>query len=298
MSQQHAHSRARACKRRVAHRDITLDGLSIRKGQQVWVPFYALHNSPINFTQPATFDPERWRHEAESEGKEGAAHAEATASSSKEAAARCSGNPLHAHATPSGHALAKSKAWSFMPFGEGPRGCIGKTLALADARTILLVSLGTVRACASLARPVAPWDHVTRHMPWPAPPAPQSILSRFFIELDPSVGDHAEVEAGEVRVPAWAWSTAGGTRAVPSVQCGAAGGVAGAGRAPHGSRAHAAAAHAHAVRGPRAEQRQAHQAAPAPPCLSPFEGARSTGRWGSQRTGRNNAAQLWEELGW
>eukprot|EP00983_Pelagomonas_calceolata_P120625 1160724-Pelagomonas_calceolata.AAC.3 len=50
-----------------------------------------------------------------------------------------------------------------LPFSDGSRSCIGMNLAYVDARTILL-----------------------------------SILSKFWLELDPSVGSHAEVEAAQV----------------------------------------------------------------------------------------------------
>ncbi|KAF5842337.1 cytochrome P450 [Dunaliella salina] len=65
--------------------------------------------------------------------------------------------PFSDRATQAGHAEAHT---SMLPFSAGPRNCVGVNFAYATLRVVLL-----------------------------------SVLSNFWLELDPSVGTHAEVEA-------------------------------------------------------------------------------------------------------
>ncbi|XP_039300859.1 cytochrome P450 3A19-like [Nilaparvata lugens] len=78
------------------------NGFLIRKGTQVMIPVYALQKDPKYFPQPDKFEPERFSKRA----------------------------PIH-----------KIVPFSFMPFGEGPRYCIGKRFGIAS------VKLGLIHIC-------------------------------------------------------------------------------------------------------------------------------------------------------
>lgn len=79
--------------------ELKIDGrtIEIKKGQQIWVPVAAYHHDPNFFPNPEKFDPERFSEEN-----------------------RSSINP----------------AW-YIPFGVGPRNCIGSRMALMVAKTVL-----------------------------------------------------------------------------------------------------------------------------------------------------------------
>ncbi|KAF5832072.1 cytochrome P450 [Dunaliella salina] len=145
---------------RQAPKDVMLGGWHIPKGSVVWIPLHAVSNSIHNFTKPEVFDPERWLGELPTGGKPTPAANTAHRDTTDSAASHPTFKP--SFATPHGHAnVAPSKAT--VPFGDGSRGCMGMNLAYVDMRTILL-----------------------------------SILSKFWLELDPSVGSHEKVEAAQV----------------------------------------------------------------------------------------------------
>lgn len=64
--------------------------LVIEKGQKLIIPAYSIHNDPKYYPNPGTFDPERFSAEEK----------------------------------------AKRPKGTFMPFGDGPRTCIGTTILL------------------------------------------------------------------------------------------------------------------------------------------------------------------------
>lgn len=66
--------------------DVPGESLTIKKGQNIIIPMYSIHNDPEYYPDPATFDPERFTAEEKSKRPNG----------------------------------------TFFPFGEGPRLCIGK----------------------------------------------------------------------------------------------------------------------------------------------------------------------------
>ncbi|CAL1544080.1 unnamed protein product [Lymnaea stagnalis] len=80
--------------------DVTIQGVHIPKGMPVLVPIYAIHNDPEIWPRPETFDPERFTPENK----------------------------------------ASRHPYAFLPFGQGPRNCIGMRLALVE----LKIALSTV----------------------------------------------------------------------------------------------------------------------------------------------------------
>ena len=86
-------------------RDITICGSRIPKGTDVTIPVHAVHRNPEYWPDPEKFDPERFS----SENK------------------------------------GKIVPYSYMPFGIGPRNCIGMQLALAEAKITIVRLLQHVR---------------------------------------------------------------------------------------------------------------------------------------------------------
>ncbi|XP_071567381.1 cytochrome P450 6A1-like [Temnothorax nylanderi] len=78
----------------------TFDGtkVSIPKGQKVWIPTYAIHRDPNIYPKPDVFDPERFNEEA----------------------------------VRSRHPMA------YLPFGDGPRNCIGARFAVYQSKVGLV----------------------------------------------------------------------------------------------------------------------------------------------------------------
>mmetsp|Transcript_9942 Transcript_9942/g.27042 ORF Transcript_9942/g.27042 Transcript_9942/m.27042 type:complete len:541 (+) Transcript_9942:89-1711(+) len=140
---------------RVAPEDMELGGYSIKKGEKLWVPVISVHNSVVNFTEPAKFDPERWM-KTEGDSKGGSCPAAAGAATTGTPSCPFSERAMHA-----GHADSPA---SMLPFSAGPRNCVGVNFAYVTLRVVLL-----------------------------------SVLSNFWLELDPCVGTHEEVEAEQTR---------------------------------------------------------------------------------------------------
>lgn len=82
---------------RQASEDITIGEYSIPKGAHVMVSPYVMHRHPDYFSDPMAFDPERFRPENE----------------------------------------AQLPKYVYMPFGGGPRVCIGNSFAMMEAQLIL-----------------------------------------------------------------------------------------------------------------------------------------------------------------
>ena len=78
--------------------DYDLNGIRISKGTEIVIPIYALHRDPDAWEDPEKFDPERFRGPAK--------------------------DALH--------------AFQFLPFGGGPRNCIGMRFALMEIKIALV----------------------------------------------------------------------------------------------------------------------------------------------------------------
>ena len=85
--------------------DITLGGYPIAKGSTVAISTYVMHRDPTLYPDPERFDPQRFTPENE----------------------------------------AKLPRLAYLPFGGGPRVCIGNSFALLEARLILLTVLQRFR---------------------------------------------------------------------------------------------------------------------------------------------------------
>jgi cytochrome P450 len=85
---------------RLATRDTVVDGYRIERGRTLVVGIYALHRDPALWDAPETFDPDRFSAER-SRGRD---------------------------------------RWQFLPFGAGPRSCIGDHFAMLEA----ILGLATV----------------------------------------------------------------------------------------------------------------------------------------------------------
>ncbi|KAJ8310879.1 hypothetical protein KUTeg_012744 [Tegillarca granosa] len=83
---------------RICIKDAEINGLTIPKGTVVGIPVYAIHHCPDYWENPEEFMPERFSREEKSKI-----------------------NPLH-----------------FLPFGYGPRNCIGMRLAYAEAKVAVI----------------------------------------------------------------------------------------------------------------------------------------------------------------
>lgn len=90
---------------RVASNDYTYNGIEIKKGQTVVVPVYALHHDPDLYPDPEQFDPERFS-DASKKNRESVA---------------------------------------FLPFGAGPRNCVGMRFALIEIKLLLASILSKYR---------------------------------------------------------------------------------------------------------------------------------------------------------
>jgi cytochrome P450 len=87
---------------RMATRDIEVDGYRVEAGTMLAVGIYALHRDPALWDDPLAFDPDRFSPE------------------------NCKGRDR----------------WQFIPFGAGPRSCIGDHFAMLEATLALATIVG------------------------------------------------------------------------------------------------------------------------------------------------------------
>lgn len=106
---------------RTALQDFRLGGFHIPAGTVMYVPIYAVHHHSSIWQNPDMFDPDRF-----------------TPENSKE-----------------------RHRYAYMPFGAGPRVCIGSTFAMMEAVAVLAVLLKTFRLSAIAATAPAPVMKVT-----------------------------------------------------------------------------------------------------------------------------------------
>ncbi|KAG2494403.1 hypothetical protein HYH03_007455 [Edaphochlamys debaryana] len=105
---------------RQASREVKLGGYTVPKGTMLWIPVYALQRSPHVWGPDAEeFKPERW-----TAATTGASEAD------EDEVVRSAGT-------------MSARGW--LPFSEGPRSCIGQSLAVLELRTSLAMLCGHFR---------------------------------------------------------------------------------------------------------------------------------------------------------
>ncbi len=82
---------------RMLNEDVTVDGYRAEAGTMVVVNFYAMHRNPALWEDPLTFDPDRFSPERS----------------------------------------AGRGRWQYLPFGGGPRSCVGEHFAMLEATLAL-----------------------------------------------------------------------------------------------------------------------------------------------------------------
>jgi len=90
---------------RTATRDVSLGAEVIRAGSPTYIPIYAIQRHRLLWDEPDTFDPDRFAPEA----------------------------------------VKARHRYAYLPFGAGPRICIGMSFALSEAVVILATLLRSVR---------------------------------------------------------------------------------------------------------------------------------------------------------
>jgi cytochrome P450 len=90
---------------RSAMQDATVDGVRIPAGTQVIVGAYAMHHDPSLWSEPELFDPDRF----------------------------------------AGYRPVGDDRWRFLPFGAGPRSCIGDHFAMLETTLGLATIIGRTR---------------------------------------------------------------------------------------------------------------------------------------------------------
>lgn len=70
--------------------------LQLEKGDTIWIPVFGIHHDPEYYAEPEKFDPERFNDENK----------------------------------------RNIKPYTYLPFGVGPRNCIGSRFALLECKTL------------------------------------------------------------------------------------------------------------------------------------------------------------------
>lgn len=106
---------------REARRDCVIGGYPVRAGTGIAISPWVLHRDPRHFADPGEFRPERWQ----------------------------------------GDLMKRLPRFAFMPFGGGPRICIGNRFAMAEAVLILAVLIQRFRFVTDRDRHVVPIPSMT-----------------------------------------------------------------------------------------------------------------------------------------
>jgi cytochrome P450 len=129
---------------RMAVRDTTLGGYRVPNGAFVLIDAYAMHHRPDYFPNPHMFDPARFTPENE----------------------------------------AQLPRFAYLPFGTGPRVCIGQHFALMEAQLVLGILIQRVEFKLELSKPIRPKAELTLRTNGPMP---ATVHRRSRISSDPSM---------------------------------------------------------------------------------------------------------------
>ncbi len=146
---------------RMLNQDLAVDGYRLEAGTIAVVSFYAMHRDPQLWDHPLTFDPDRFLPER-SQGR---------------------------------------SRWQYLPFGGGPRSCIGDHFAMLEA-TLALATIIRATEITSLRGdfPLATPFTVVASEPIPARVGVRSsgVAGRFMNELDARGQTQLGVHVGEM----------------------------------------------------------------------------------------------------
>ncbi|CAG0904895.1 unnamed protein product [Darwinula stevensoni] len=126
---------------RVCTKDCIMDGMEFKKGDLICFPIYAVHHSLEYYPDPEVFDPDRFSPEKKSKIPQGA----------------------------------------FLPFGIGPRNCIGMRFALEEGKLALchLIHSFRILKCAETPVPLKFTPGVLMLMPDRTSPIRVKLESRI-----------------------------------------------------------------------------------------------------------------------
>lgn len=128
---------------RIAGQDMHVGPYKVPKGTLVGTPLFAIHNTVHNWDQPEIFRPERWLDvPAETYVYNSQAP---TATGSCQASSGSEKLQPGSNAAAAAAAHSSKKGITFMPFSEGPRNCVGQSLAKMEVMTLLAKLLANFR---------------------------------------------------------------------------------------------------------------------------------------------------------
>ncbi len=136
---------------RVSQQDLSLAGgrLFVPKGTMLWVPHHGLQNAVHNWERPEAFEPERWLEagcEFATKLPQPAEFYEGWYTQPDAAAALDGGTDLEADPNaPAGAGGGGGGAKRYIPFAEGPRNCVGQSLAKVSLVTTMATLLPKFR---------------------------------------------------------------------------------------------------------------------------------------------------------
>ncbi|KIY97875.1 Cytochrome P450 3A28 [Monoraphidium neglectum] len=121
---------------RVAERTVKVGPYTVPPGTIVATPLFAIHNTKHNWDAPEEYRPERWESVPVEtyvwDGREGASAAGSGAGSGD---TRSGGGDSRGGAA--GGPTCARRGITFMPFSEGPRNCVGQSLAKMEVMALL-----------------------------------------------------------------------------------------------------------------------------------------------------------------
>jgi cytochrome P450 len=121
---------------RVTDKPTRVGQYNIPAGVVVGTPLYAIHNTKHNWEAPHEFRPERW---LDVPVETYVFNSKAGANASAPPAAAGDGNRSRLAAA----AAASKEGITFMPFSDGPRSCVGQSLAKAEVISLLAKIMGS-----------------------------------------------------------------------------------------------------------------------------------------------------------